>query len=334
MKRQQQYDIIRICACLMIVMMHSPLPSKEGDGLFLSSMSYLTASGIGLFFMVSGALLLPVKLNTRSFLWKRFVKIALPTMFWTLFYLCCNVWMKDGNITWRNILSVPFSAQGNPVLWFIYTLFGLYLLAPILSRWLVLTSRKELEFYLCLWAVSLFYPILRLVVDINSSNTGILYYFSGYVGYFLLGYYLKTYPERVSYRWLLPAFLLSMVIPAVCKWKNIEIDFYSMFWYLSIFVAIQCVFWWKLVGSLSSRLRSKMGQPVLSEVSKLTFGIYLVHIFIMRYLLWKWDFILGIHTYWVQTVTIIIFTFVGSLIITYLISLFPFAKYLIGYQRG
>lgn len=284
--------------------------------------------------MVSGALLLPVKLNTRSFLWKRFVKIALPTMFWTLFYLCCNVWMKDGNITWRNILSVPFSAQGNPVLWFIYTLFGLYLLAPILSRWLAVSSRKELEFYLCLWAVSLFYPILRLFVDINSSNTGILYYFSGYVGYFLLGYYLKTYPERVSYRWLLPVLLLSMLIPAVCKWKNIEIDFYSMFWYLSIFVAIQCVFWWKLVGSLSSRWTSKVERPVLSEVSKLTFGIYLVHIFIMRYLLWKWDFILGIHTYWVQTVTIIIFTFVGSLIITYLISLFPFAKYLIGYQRG
>ena len=333
-KRCSFYDLLRLLACLMIVMMHSPLPGKEGDGLFLSSISYLTAPGIGLFFMVSGTLLLPVKLDTRSFLWKRFVKIALPTMLWTLLYLCCNVWMKDGNITWRNILSVPFSAQGNPVLWFIYTLLGLYLLAPILSRWLAVANRKELEFYLCLWAVTLCYPVLRLFLDINSSNTGVLYYFSGYVGYFLLGYYLKTYPERVSYRWLLPAFLLSMVIPAVCKWKNIEIDFYSMFWYLSVFVAIQCVFWWKLVGSLSFRWTSKMERSVLSEVSKLTFGIYLVHIFIMRYLLWKWDFILGIHTYWVQTVTIIIFTFVGSLIITYLISLFPFAKYLIGYQRG
>lgn len=333
-KRCSFYDLLRLLACLMIVMMHSPLPGKEGDGLFLSSISYLTAPGIGLFFMVSGTLLLPVKLDTRSFLWKRFVKIALPTMLWTLLYLCCNVWMKDGNITWRNILSVPFSAQGNPVLWFIYTLLGLYLLAPILSRWLAVANRKELEFYLCLWAVTLCYPVLRLFLDINSSNTGVLYYFSGYVGYFLLGYYLKIHPERVSYRWLLPVMLLSMLIPAVCKWKNIEIDFYSMFWYLSVFVAIQCVFWWKLVCSLSFRWTSKMERSVLSEVSKLTFGIYLVHIFIMRYLLWKWDFILGIHTYWVQTVTIIIFTFVGSLIITYLISLFPFAKYLIGYQRG
>lgn len=334
MKRQPQYDVLRILACMMIVMMHSPLPGKEGDGLFLSSMSYLTAPGIGLFFMVSGALLLPVKLDTRSFLWKRFVKIALPTMLWTLLYLCCNVWMKDGNITWRNIMSVPFSAQGNPVFWFIYTLLGLYLLAPILSPWLAVANRKVIEFYLCLWAVSLCYPVLRLFVDINSSNTGILYYFSGYVGYFLLGYYLKTYPKRVSDRWLLPAMFLSLVVPIVCKWKNVEVDFYSMFWYLSLFVAIQCVFWWKACVTLSSKWFGNVKQTVLAEVSKLTFGIYLVHIFIMRYVLWKWDIVLGIQPYWLQTVFIIVLTFAGALVITYLISMLPFAKYLIGYQHG
>lgn len=284
-KRCSFFDLLRLLACLMIVAMHSPLPGKEGDEVFLSSLSYLTAPGIGLFFMVSGALLLPIKLEMNSFLQRRFVKIALPTLLWILFYLCFNVWHRDESITWRNILSVPFSAQGNSVFWFIYTLLGLYLLAPILIRWLAVAKRKELEFYLCLWAISLCYPILRLVVDINSSNTGILYYFSGYVGYFLLGYYLKTYPERVSYRWLLPAFLLSIVIPAVCKWKNVEVDFYSMFWYLSIFVTIQCAFWWKVCVSLSSKWFGNVEHTVLAEVSKLTFGIYLVHIFIMRYVL-------------------------------------------------
>lgn len=189
--RYSFYDLLRLLACLMIVVIHSPLPGKVGDGVFLSSISYLTAPGIGLFFMVSGALLLPVKLDTRSFLWRRFVKIAIPTVIWTLFYLCFNVWMKDGTITWREILSVPFSAQGNPVFWFIYILLGMYLLAPILSPWLAVANRKEIDFYLCFWAVSLCYPILRLFVDINLSNTGILYYFSGYVGYFLLGYYLR-----------------------------------------------------------------------------------------------------------------------------------------------
>ena len=149
MKRIFQYDILRILACLMIVAMHSPMSGNECDGIFLSSLSYLTAPGIGLFFMVSGALLLPVKENTRLFIKKRFTKIAIPTFLWTVFYLCCNVWLKNEPLTLRAVLSIPFSAQGNPVLWFIYTLLGLYLLAPILSRWLAICSRRELEFYLC-----------------------------------------------------------------------------------------------------------------------------------------------------------------------------------------
>ena len=333
MKRYLQYDILRLLACLMIVAMHSPMSGSECDGFLLSSLSYLTASGIGLFFMVSGALLLPVKESTKLFIKKRFAKIAIPTIVWTIFYLCCNVWLKNEPLTLRAVLSIPFSAQGNPVLWFIYTLLGLYLLAPILSRWLAVAGRKELEFYLCIWTISLCYPLLTMIVDVNTSITGILYYFSGYIGYFVLGYYCRIYPERLSFRWLLPAMVIAIAIPVVCTLSHVEIDFYSLFWYLSIFVAVQCVFWWKVIGCVSAKWLNGKECPVLAEVSKLTFEIYLVHIFIMRYLLWKWDFILGIHPYWFQTVVIIILTFMSSLAVSYLISLLPFSRYFIGYEK-
>jgi surface polysaccharide O-acyltransferase-like enzyme len=318
----------------MIVAMHSPISSSESDGIFLSSLSYLTAPGIGLFFMVSGALLLSVTGSTRMFIKKRFTKIAIPTIIWTLFYLCCNVWLKDEALTLRAVLSIPFSAQGNPVLWFIYTLLGLYLLAPILSRWLAVAGRKELEFYLCLWFISLCYPILSLLADVNTSITGILYYYSGYLGYFLFGYYCRTYPDRLSFRWLLPAMIIVIAIPVACKLLHMEVDFYSLFWYLSLFVAVQCMFWWKIINSFSVKWTNGKKFSILAEVSKLTFGIYLVHIFIMRYLLWKWDFILGIHPYWFQTTVIIILTFIGSFAVSYAISLLPFSKYLIGYDKN
>lgn len=60
-------DITRILACIMVVLMHSPIPSVQTNGLFLASLSYFTAPSIGLFFMVSGVLLLPV-MNTRLFI--------------------------------------------------------------------------------------------------------------------------------------------------------------------------------------------------------------------------------------------------------------------------
>lgn len=55
-------DILRIIACLMVVLMHSPMPGDGAveNGAFLTAMSYLTSPCVPLFFMVSGALLLNV----------------------------------------------------------------------------------------------------------------------------------------------------------------------------------------------------------------------------------------------------------------------------------
>lgn len=58
-QRDLSLDLLRIVACVMVVMMHSPIPSDNSDGIILSSLSYFTAPCIGLFFMVSGALVLP-----------------------------------------------------------------------------------------------------------------------------------------------------------------------------------------------------------------------------------------------------------------------------------
>lgn len=58
-QRDLSLDIIRLLACAMVVVMHSPIPTDSANGIILSTISYLTTPCIGLFFMVSGALLLP-----------------------------------------------------------------------------------------------------------------------------------------------------------------------------------------------------------------------------------------------------------------------------------
>lgn len=63
-------DILRVLACCMIVMMHSPHPNAGNPGALLVPLFFITAAGIGLFFMVSGALLLPVKTDTRWHRWQ------------------------------------------------------------------------------------------------------------------------------------------------------------------------------------------------------------------------------------------------------------------------
>ncbi len=69
--------------------MHSPgaFAGQAESGLFQSTLYYLTAPCIGLFFMVSGALLLPVREDASAFIRKRMMKILCPTLVWTAFYM-------------------------------------------------------------------------------------------------------------------------------------------------------------------------------------------------------------------------------------------------------
>lgn len=332
-ERNLSLDIIRILACLMVVLMHSPMPSENAVGPFLAALSYLTAPCIGLFFMVSGALLMPVKTDYKTFLNKRFSKIVIPTILWSVIYIALRLYYSESEIgLFQQLCSIPFSAQGEGVLWFMYTLAGLYLLAPILSAWVEKASKRELELVLFIWAVTLCYPLISSWVMINRSETGILYYFTGYAGYFLLGYYLNQYP---SINRLIPSAAIAVsgiFLLLRLKHIGIDFDFYTLFWYQSIFIVAFAVAIWTLISQLSLKL-SPIITRWINKFSNLSFGIYLIHILIMRRWLWHTMIIKDIDDYIFQTIIITISTFILSAIFCLLISRIPGAQWIIGYKQ-
>ena len=265
-QRDISLDVIRIIACCMIVFMHAPMPSENASGPFLCGLSYFTAPGIGLFFMVSGALLMPVDSGYFTFLRRRLSKIVIPTLAWTIIYLILNICFSSAETDLLRVLfSIPFSAQGHGILWFMYTLTGIYLLAPVLSAWITKASAREIEFLLLLWCVTLCYPLLENQLSINTSDAGILYYFTGYAGYFVLGYYLKNYPNRMRLWLPMTVSVIGICLLFFLKYRNVEFDFYRLFWYESVFVAAMCCAAWILVvkstGSMN-RLASSRSRGV------------------------------------------------------------------------
>lgn len=335
--RDLSLDVIRIFACCLVVLMHSPIPSANADGAFLAALSYFTAPCIGLFFMVSGALLLPVKMDYFTFIRKRLAKIIIPTLIWTAAYMALNVYFSASGINvMRAIASVPFSAQGHGVLWFMYTLIGLYLLAPILSCWLKTTADKEIKFVLILWAVTLCYPFLSLGVETNSSTTGILYYFTGYMGYFIMGYALKN--GRLYLPSILPLIIsiIGVILLLALKQYNIKYDFYSLFWYESIFIASLCVLYWIILQKISLNVLNFKIVSIhtfIRVLSNITFGIYLMHIMIMREWLWNLLWIQTIHNYILQTIIIAVLTMIIAACLCVLMSRLPILHYFTGYRQ-
>lgn len=318
-------DVIRIVACVMVILMHSPMPDCGAPGFVLTGISFVTAPSIGLFFMVSGALLLPTSLSMKEFYKRRLSKIVFPTLIWTFIYLLVKI--INGSITIDQlpsiVLSIPFSAQGDGILWFMYVLVGLYLITPIISPWLEKASKKEIELILGFWIVSLLYPVLSNVVSINESNTGILYYFSGFAGYYILGYYLNHYKPRVGIITALLMILLPIIVCGISIRLYQDVDFYKYFWYLSMFVLSMASGWFCLLSKINVR-----GAKLLSVVSSLSFGIYLSHILIMRSFIWKWCSFFNCG-YLFQIIFTVILTFVLSFVLAYLLSKLPFGRHIV-----
>lgn len=321
-------DVIRIVACVMVIIMHSPMPGTDAPGFVMTGLSFITAPCIGLFFMVSGALLLPAPLSMNEFYKKRLSKVVFPALIWTFIYLLVKI--INGSITVSQlpsmVLSIPFSTQGDGILWFMYVLIGLYLITPIISPWLEKAAKKEIELVLGFWVVSLLYPILSNAISVNESITGILYYFSGYAGYYILGYYLSHFQPRVGIIASLLLILLPIIACGLSIRLNPDVDFYRYFWYLSVFVVSMACGWFCLLSKMNVP-----GYRLLTVTSSLSFGIYLSHILIMRSFIWKLCCYLN-YGWFYQIMFTFILTFALSFVLAFLLSMLPFGKYIVGYQ--
>lgn len=293
-QRDYKLDIVRIVACLMVVLMHSPMPNMELPSIIAVGNTMITMPCIGLFFIVSGYLLLPVKTSMKDFLTKRLWKVVWPTLVFTLFYIIVNTICDGGDIKsiLRQLASIPFGAQGNGVLWFMYTLIGLYLIAPIITPFIEKATRKELEFIIGLWAITLLWPYLMIVLSVNTGIDSILHSFSGYAGYFILGFYLKKYPIRINTFAALLLIVMPFVLYIGFKKTGIELGFEDGFSYLSLPIALMTLSVFLLLQKyVRTDKLSLTVRNVISDFSNCSFGIYLLHIFVMRRIIWNMDII-------------------------------------------
>ncbi len=332
--RNYNLDILRVIATIMVIIMHSPFTTQKLDSsITMWLTSYLTAPCIGLFFMISGSLLIPTKDDLKSFIFKRLKRILIPTIIWSLFYLFVAFIKQEIGIDSLliSIISIPIAPQGHGIMWFMYTLIGCYLIIPIVSPYILRATKKQIELILIFWIITLCYPYLQEIINIQHGAYNPLYYFGGFFGYMILGYYLSKYPIKLNIESSLcigGEILFISILPVIIFYiYNINYhDFEeNPFWYLSISVAIMCIAWFVLIQNINIRKENKM----ISNISKLSFGIYFIHIFIMRELLWKIDFIVNLPVIIEITICSVI-TFISSYLIVFLISKLKFSKQIIG----
>lgn len=284
-------DCIRTIACFMVILLHTAAPILTQynelplDYWFIGNVyDSIVRVCVPLFFMISGFLLLQKDEPLFIYLFKRFSKLFIPTIFWSIFFILWkNFIEKDTSPTLSDFYSLLFSPSYYH-LWFLYALIGLYFFVPILRKIIEETDHSLVVYYCLLWflAVALI-PLVEKFFGVESwIDFGTV---SGYVGYFLLGLIFgkKDISIKLFYISIL-VYLISVTFTVYITYiltLNNEGVFVGYFYgYLApntIFSAVACFIMIKYLAINSKIFQVSMIQRVVIKISSCSFGVYLIH---------------------------------------------------------
>jgi surface polysaccharide O-acyltransferase-like enzyme len=210
---------LRVIALFAVIVLHtaSLLLMQFGkvplnDWLVADFYNALSRFAVPVFVMISGALLLHREYELGYFLKRRFSRILWPFLLWTWIYIGYSWYNGDLNFTgdvWGNIHIIlhQFKYGAFYHLWYVYMLIGLYLFVPVISKFVRNATDTEIGYFLVVWFVVMIFtqPYLSRYwpqVDVH--------YFTGYVGYLVLGHYL-AFKELPAINLKTPLFIYFLV---------------------------------------------------------------------------------------------------------------------------
>lgn len=346
-------DYLRVVACFMVIVVHScqffyvdpvnyvPHIRSLSDGIWVNAIDSALRCCVPLFVMASGYLLLPTAFPTREFLAKRTKRVVIPFLVWSLAYAVLPLLWGEYNLDQtKDMLSqllYNFNEESEH-LWFVYMIISLYLFIPVISPWIEKASKRDMQYYLALWFVGLFLYYIRIFTggavygECFWSNFNMLFYFTGYMGYMVAAVYIRKYVDWSFKRTLaicVPAFLLGYAVTTAIWHAQIgsaTFEEQELSWaYCTPNVAIMTL----AVFTLFSRCKGTGGRiyPLIGKLSQLSFGLYLIHIFVLNQVK---PLFFGHFSTPVTILLIAATTFAVSAVLSYLISLLPKSKWLLG----
>ena len=325
--REVWVDWMRVVACLMVMTVHSTEPFYIGgegariltamDARWVSMSDTFVRACVPLFIVASSYLQFPLHYSTGEFLRRRMLRVVVPFAVWTLVYAL--YWGHAGENLSSLLLNFNYAAGH---LWFVYMLVGLYLLMPILSPWAERVGKRELQFYLLLCLLTTLLPFVRawaggnppviygptgipnparypLWGEASWNPYGLFYYFSGFVGYMLLGLYLRRFVGPLSWRRTLaialPAWLVGFAICYLGFLWAVEADAQGVYpvegpmgmvvaWETTwindtLSVALMTIGWVLVFRKITSQ--GSFFRRILLPVSRASYGMYLCHMIVL-----------------------------------------------------
>lgn len=291
-------DLLRCLAILLVILAHSMTSVLCNPSLYGTRTWYLcmlqnewNRTNVPLFFMISGCLILRSSKtrNVTAFYQSKLPRLLIPLAVWNLVYCLGHAWSDGTRLELKEYLGTLLQNGSEYHFWYIYTLLGLYLLAPFLKRIVDQATTGELSILLIL---ILFPGALRPLLNMISPIYLRLFdpLMEGYAGYFLLGYLLGS--NDLSRRGRIAVYLggaagytLSTVGNLLAASPEANPLPFNTGYYLNHYLCAAAIFVFikqLLSGSsLAFPSASKFWNIYLPRLSSVTFGVYWIHVLIL-----------------------------------------------------
>lgn len=293
--RMVHYDLLRILAAFSVVMLHAS--AQFWYDLAVTDFRWLTANfydalfrfGVPVFVMISGALFLPgpPKTDMKKLYGHNILRLLLLYIIWSCLYGLLDCWRFGfRELTARDIIQEML--YGRYHLWYLPMQLGIYMLLPVLRIWVQNAGRKNIQYFLLLFlifqigseTVSALFPQGKIAYAASLIKP---YMVCGYLGYFILGYYISHYGiDQKYHRFIYAAGCFSAVCNVFLS-NGLSLrkgeplgaiyDSYGIFTF-----AVSTALFLFFTAKVGRHSFSPKAGKIIRELSLDTLGVYILHI--------------------------------------------------------
>lgn len=343
------YDLMRVLACFCVIVIHIGICDDSNNENFnvdncISSLYFVFARwAVPCFMMLSGVMFLDKNKNIpiKKLYGKYILRLAVSYVFWSCIYALYNSFFDSGNSFIEKFkYFASYCLSGEIHTWYVLVTIGIYMTLPIIKHLINTLDEKKLRYWILMMFI--FFSIVPFVSSLSIpmfpgyvayiNKYMELYFFAGYMFYFVMGYYLVSHDisakiKKCIYSLSIVGFVYSVVVFCVLNplfgfkigvlgYSNPNIVFMSM----GVFLFFTDV--------VSKRKFSNKFKRVITLLSGLTYGIYLIHVLILK-VLHNMGVSLSFCAKSVSILIVSLITFIFAAIIVYIMKKVPLVgKYL------
>ena len=225
----------------------------------------------------------------RKYLFRIVLAFAVWSGIYAVYYILSGAFVD------LNFNGIMFQYLEGPYhFWYLYMLAGLYIMTPFLRK--IANDNHLCTYFLILFAI--FNVITEYIIYIPKNGDIISYAVNrlgldmilGYVGYFVLGYFIHNNKEKITLKWeaVIYSFGTLMLI-VTCLLEdalNVELqDAYFVKQYLKpnviVFLVALFVFFVKRISKIDF---SQKTRSIFAKLTEYGFGAYLLHALVIEFL--------------------------------------------------